>query len=51
MSISDSRPARLALAWPAILATVVLVIALLGAYTLIESRRLQRELSREIDTQ
>ena len=44
----ECRPARLALAWPALLATVLLLIILLGAYVLIESRRLQRDLSREL---
>ncbi|HSD52207.1 MAG TPA: ATP-binding protein [Candidatus Methylomirabilis sp.] len=45
---SGRRPARFVLAWPALLATVLLLIALLGAYSLIESRRLQRDLGREI---
>jgi len=40
--------ARLSVAWPALLATVLLLIVLLGAYTLVESRRLQRNLSREL---
>ena len=44
----EYRPARLALAWPALLATVLLLITLLGAYALIESRRLQQDLSREL---
>jgi signal transduction histidine kinase len=43
-----SRLTRFRLAWPALLATVLLLIALLGAYSLIESRRLQRDLSREL---
>src|SRR3990172_4118215 len=42
------RLTRFSLAWPALLATVLLLIALLGIYTLIESRRLQRDLSREL---
>ncbi len=42
------RPVRLVLAWPALLATVLLLIVLLGAYSLIESRRLQRDLGREL---
>src|SRR3972149_10075583 len=42
------RPARFVLRWPALLATVLLLIVLLGAYSLIESRRLQRDLSREL---
>jgi|GEM_PF-635805 len=42
------RLTRFGLAWPALLATVLLLIALLGTYSLIESRRLQRDLSREL---
>jgi signal transduction histidine kinase len=42
------RGTRFSLAWPALLATVLLLIALLGIYTLIESRRLQQDLSREL---
>ena len=42
------RPARFVRTWPALLATVLLLIVLLGAYSLIESRRLQRDLSREL---
>ena len=42
------RPARFVLTWPALLATVLLLIVLLGVYSLIESRRLQRDLSREL---
>ncbi len=49
MPSSEHRPARFTLAWPALLATVLLLIILLGSYTLIESRRLQRELSRELE--
>jgi len=45
----EHRSARLNVAWPALLATVFLLIVLLGAYTLIESRRLQRNLSRELE--
>jgi signal transduction histidine kinase len=45
----QKRSARLSLAWPALLATVLLLIVLLGAYTLMESRRLQRNLSRELE--
>ncbi|MBI2163702.1 MAG: hypothetical protein HYU32_06145 [candidate division NC10 bacterium] len=48
MPSPEHRSARFTLAWPALLATVLLLIVLLGAYTLIESRRLQRELSREL---
>jgi signal transduction histidine kinase len=35
--------------WPALAATVLLLIGLLGAYSLIESRRLERNLSRELE--
>jgi signal transduction histidine kinase len=49
MSVTDRRPGRFRLAWPALLATVLLLILLLGAYTLIESRRLERDLSRELE--
>src|SRR5512139_276213 len=38
------------LAWPALLATVVLLILLLGGYALMESRRLQQSLARELET-
>jgi signal transduction histidine kinase len=48
MSTPGSRP-RLAAAWPALLATVLLLILLLGAYAVVESRRLQRNLSRELE--
>jgi len=46
----EPRPRRapFSLAWPALLATVLLLIALLGGYTLIESRRLQQDLGREL---
>jgi signal transduction histidine kinase len=37
------------LTWPALLATVLLLIVLLGAYSLIESRRLQRDLGELTD--
>lgn len=44
------RPAfRLPGIWPALIATVLLLIGLLGAYSLIESRRLERSLSRELE--
>jgi len=44
------RPAsRLPGIWPALAATVLLLIGLLGAYSLIESRRLERNLSRELE--
>jgi signal transduction histidine kinase len=43
------QDARVSLAWPALLATVMLLIVLLGSYTLIESRRLQRNLRRELE--
>lgn len=48
MTAPAHRPARSALAWPALLATVLLLILILGLYTLVESRRLQRNLSREL---
>src|SRR5512137_2392030 len=37
------------LAWPALLATVVLLILLLGGYALLESRRAQQNLARELE--
>jgi signal transduction histidine kinase len=40
---------RSTVAWPALLATVVLLILLLGGYTLLESRRLQDSLSRDLE--
>lgn len=43
------KPPRFSLAWPALLATVLLLIVLLGLYALIESNRLQRALSRELE--
>ncbi|MFI5341964.1 MAG: nitrogen regulation protein NR(II) [Candidatus Methylomirabilales bacterium] len=49
MSSLKQPVARLNLAWPTLLATVVLLIVLLGVYTIIESRRLQRNLSRELE--
>ncbi len=39
---------RSALAWPALLATVLLLILLFGGYTLVESRRLQASLAHEL---
>lgn len=44
-----SHRVRLAAAWPALLATVVLLILLLGGYAWMESRRLERQLSRELE--
>lgn len=49
MPFRERRPFRFALAWPALLATVLLLILLLGISTWIESRRLQRDLSRELE--
>ena len=49
MPTLNRRATRFALAWPALLATVLLLIILLGAYTLMESRRLQRNLGRELE--
>ena len=40
---------RFALAWPALLATVFLLLFLLGTYTLFDSRRVQQNLSRELE--
>jgi signal transduction histidine kinase len=37
------------LAWPALIATVLLLILLLGGYALMESRRLQQNLMRELE--
>ena len=43
------RRMRRPLAWPALLATVVLLILLLGGYALLESRRVQQNLARELE--
>lgn len=43
------RPMRSLLVWPAFLATVILLILLLGGYALMESRRLQQNLARELE--
>ena len=43
------HPSRLLGIWPALVATVLLLIGLLGAYSLIESRRLERNLGREME--
>ncbi len=43
------RPMRSLLVWPALLATVFLLIVLLGGYAIMESRRLQRNLERELE--
>jgi signal transduction histidine kinase len=40
---------RSLLVWPALLATVLLLILLLGGYALMESRRLQQNLARELE--
>lgn len=48
MTAPALRPTRSTLAWPALLATVLLLILILGIYTLVETRRLQRNLSREL---
>ncbi|MFB3817970.1 MAG: PAS domain-containing sensor histidine kinase [Candidatus Methylomirabilales bacterium] len=40
---------RLAAAWPALLATVLLLILLLGGHAWMESRRLEQQLSRELE--
>jgi signal transduction histidine kinase len=49
MPASVSGRMRPLLAWPALLATVLLLILLLGGYALIESRRLQQNLARELE--
>ncbi len=49
MPTPQRKEARVPFAWPALLATVLLLIVLLGSYTLIESRRLERNLSRELE--
>ena len=49
MPIAALRRMRPGLAWPALLATVCLLILLLGGYALIESRRLQQSLARELE--
>jgi signal transduction histidine kinase len=49
MSAAVSRRMRPGLAWPALLATVCLLILLLGGYALIESRRLQQSLAHELE--
>ncbi|MCX5733812.1 MAG: hypothetical protein NTW68_05760, partial [candidate division NC10 bacterium] len=49
MSVAVSRRMRPGLVWPALLATVCLLILLLGGYALIESRRLQQSLARELE--
>lgn len=43
-----TRSGRSAPVWPALLATVLLLILLLGGYAVMESRRLQQSLGREI---
>jgi signal transduction histidine kinase len=48
MRSESHHHARRALAWPALLATVLLLIGLLGLYALVESRRLERSLRREV---
>ena len=49
MPASTPRALRPLLTWPALLATVLLLIVLLGGYALMESRRLERSLSRELE--
>src|SRR5512142_1702311 len=48
MSVPKGRLPRVG-AWPALLAPVALLILLLGGYAVMESRRLQRDLSRELE--
>ncbi len=50
MSDPVSGRMRPLLTWPALLATVLLLIVLLGGYALMESRRLQQSLARELET-
>jgi len=50
MPASVSGRMRPLLAWPTLLATVLLLILLLGGYALMESRRLQQSLARELET-
>jgi signal transduction histidine kinase len=49
MSASVTGRIRPLLAWPALLATVFLLILLLGGYALMESRRVQQSLARELE--
>jgi signal transduction histidine kinase len=49
MALATLRPIRSTFAWPGLLATVLLLIVLLGGYSLLESRRLQAGLSRELE--
>lgn len=49
MPATVSARMRPLLTWPALLATVLLLIVLLGGYALTESRRLQQNLSRELE--
>jgi len=49
MPPSISGRIRPLLAWPALLATVLLLILLLGGYALMESRRVQQSLARELE--
>jgi signal transduction histidine kinase len=48
MSAAVSHRMRLGVAWPTLLATVLLLILLLGGYAVMESRRLQQNLAREL---
>ncbi len=48
MRAESHRRTKGTLAWPALLATVLLLIGLLGLYALMESRRLERNLRREV---
>lgn len=49
--MTDAAPRfpRSTFAWPALLATVLLLILLLGGYSLLESHRLQQSLGRELE--
>src|SRR5512140_3268027 len=49
MPVAAPRRTHPPFAWPALLATVVLLILLLGGYALLESRRVQQNLARELE--
>jgi signal transduction histidine kinase len=49
MPVATPRRTHPPFAWPALLATVVLLILLLGGYALLESRRVQQNLARELE--
>jgi signal transduction histidine kinase len=49
MAVAVSRRFRPLVAWPALVATVLLLILLLGGYALMASSRLQQNLTRELE--